>query len=225
MMPSTSTSPTGKWERTNLRLPAIQNHTNDSATIAASQEYYLCLPMHMPPTLTTLDSSSSNIIADDDDDRTNENNNRTPISQHEHSIALDHVDLDLDRYLSSLPQLAPSTRQLLHHHRHHHSNNQQQQQQHKLITSTNSGRIINVLQGEMAHCTPAQADVLVSDDATTCHILGLWSCCCSSGEGEGTSSNCSNSVCDIGDSRARDVLTRTDGSKLKLATVAHNYFI
>ena len=32
----------------------------------------------------------------------------------------------------------------------------------------------------MAHCTPSQADVLVSDDATTCHILGLWSrLCCS----------------------------------------------
>jgi len=46
---------------------------------------------------------------------------------------------------------------------------------HQLITATNSGRVINVLQGEIAHCTPSQADVLVSDDATTCHIVGLWS--------------------------------------------------
>lgn len=78
----------------------------------------------------------------------------------------------LDRYLASVPQLADSTRQLLlsavqnHHHRP------------KVITSSNSGRVINVLQGEIAHCTPTQADVLVSDDATTCHILGLWSRLC-----------------------------------------------
>jgi protein N-terminal asparagine amidohydrolase len=31
------------------------------------------------------------------------------------------------------------------------------------------------LQGEIAHSTPAQADILVSDDATTCHIVALWS--------------------------------------------------
>eukprot|EP00580_Thalassiosira_gravida_P020460 CAMPEP_0201680458 /NCGR_PEP_ID=MMETSP0494-20130426/50611_1 /ASSEMBLY_ACC=CAM_ASM_000839 /TAXON_ID=420259 /ORGANISM="Thalassiosira gravida, Strain GMp14c1" /LENGTH=571 /DNA_ID=CAMNT_0048164181 /DNA_START=99 /DNA_END=1813 /DNA_ORIENTATION=- len=44
---------------------------------------------------------------------------------------------------------------------------------HRLVTSTNCGRVINVLQGEIAHCTPSQADVLVSDDATTCHIVAL----------------------------------------------------
>jgi hypothetical protein len=47
--------------------------------------------------------------------------------------------------------------------------------QHRLITSSNSGRVINVLQGEIAHCTSSQADILVSDDATTCHIVALWS--------------------------------------------------
>lgn len=46
---------------------------------------------------------------------------------------------------------------------------------HRLVTSTNSGRVLNILQGEIAHCTPQQADVVVSDDATTCHILALWS--------------------------------------------------
>jgi protein N-terminal asparagine amidohydrolase len=48
---------------------------------------------------------------------------------------------------------------------------------HRRITATNSGRIINVLQGEIAHCTPSQADILVSDDATTCHIVCLRSIC------------------------------------------------
>ena len=46
---------------------------------------------------------------------------------------------------------------------------------HRLITSTNSGRVINVMQGEIAHCTPSQAETLVSDEATTCHIVALWS--------------------------------------------------
>ncbi len=47
--------------------------------------------------------------------------------------------------------------------------------EHRLITSSNSGRVINVLQGEIAHCTSSQADILVSDGATTCHIVALWS--------------------------------------------------
>jgi Protein N-terminal asparagine amidohydrolase len=36
-----------------------------------------------------------------------------------------------------------------------------------------SSRVLYVVQGELAHCTPVQADILVSDRATTCHILGL----------------------------------------------------
>ena len=48
---------------------------------------------------------------------------------------------------------------------------------HRLITASNSGRVINVIQGEIAHCTPSQADILVSDDATTCHIVALRSIC------------------------------------------------
>jgi len=34
-------------------------------------------------------------------------------------------------------------------------------------------KILNVLQGEMAHAVPEQCDVMVSDDATTCHIVAL----------------------------------------------------
>mmetsp|Transcript_28487 Transcript_28487/g.60360 ORF Transcript_28487/g.60360 Transcript_28487/m.60360 type:complete len:555 (+) Transcript_28487:387-2051(+) len=55
---------------------------------------------------------------------------------------------------------------------------------HRLVTSTNCGRVINVLQGEIAHCTPSQADVLVSDDATTCHIVALRSRCLGLDKGE-----------------------------------------
>lgn len=57
---------------------------------------------------------------------------------------------------------------------------------HRLVNSTNSGRVLNVIQGEIAHCTPAQADTLISDDATTCHIVALWSCCPRSKGGETT---------------------------------------
>ena len=34
-------------------------------------------------------------------------------------------------------------------------------------------RVLYVAQGEMAHATPSQCDVLVSDKATTCHILAV----------------------------------------------------
>jgi len=36
-----------------------------------------------------------------------------------------------------------------------------------------NGRILNVLQGEMAHAVPSQTDVIASDEATTCHILAM----------------------------------------------------
>ena len=61
--------------------------------------------------------------------------------------------------------------------------------QHRLITSSNSGRVINVLQGEIAHCTSPQADILVSDEATTCHIVALWSRYIDSKSDEGQDSN------------------------------------
>eukprot|EP00577_Skeletonema_sp_RCC1716_P014811 CAMPEP_0113393668 /NCGR_PEP_ID=MMETSP0013_2-20120614/12039_1 /TAXON_ID=2843 ORGANISM="Skeletonema costatum, Strain 1716" /NCGR_SAMPLE_ID=MMETSP0013_2 /ASSEMBLY_ACC=CAM_ASM_000158 /LENGTH=464 /DNA_ID=CAMNT_0000277339 /DNA_START=131 /DNA_END=1525 /DNA_ORIENTATION=- /assembly_acc=CAM_ASM_000158 len=124
---------------------------------------------------------------------------------------LQHL-FELDLYLSSVPQLAASTRQLLqssssstnstaNNHHHNNSNN------HTVITSSNSGRVINVLQGEMAHCTPSQADVLVSDDATTCHILGLWS----------------HLGLDYSSSTARrdQMQQQHNGGDGKLATVAH----
>jgi Protein N-terminal asparagine amidohydrolase len=47
------------------------------------------------------------------------------------------------------------------------------------ITSNLSStpRVLYVAQGEIAHCTSAQVDMLVSDRATTCHILALRSSC------------------------------------------------
>eukprot|EP00588_Corethron_pennatum_P004316 CAMPEP_0194284150 /NCGR_PEP_ID=MMETSP0169-20130528/26885_1 /TAXON_ID=218684 /ORGANISM="Corethron pennatum, Strain L29A3" /LENGTH=355 /DNA_ID=CAMNT_0039029891 /DNA_START=100 /DNA_END=1164 /DNA_ORIENTATION=- len=39
----------------------------------------------------------------------------------------------------------------------------------------NSARVLNVLQGEVAHCTPRQQDEILSTDATTCHIVAVWS--------------------------------------------------
>ncbi len=40
-----------------------------------------------------------------------------------------------------------------------------------------SKRVLYVAQGEIAHCVATQADILVSDRATTCHILALRSSC------------------------------------------------
>ena len=66
----------------------------------------------------------------------------------------------------------PHRRSQFHRHKPHHCH---PHSHHHLVTSTNSGRVLNVLQGEIAHCTPHQADVIVSDDATTCHVVSLWS--------------------------------------------------
>lgn len=75
----------------------------------------------------------------------------------------------LDHYLASIQPLAMSAQRLLR------SKDGEFRQLHRLITYNNSGRVINVLQGEIAHCTSSQADILVSDNATTCHIVALWS--------------------------------------------------
>jgi len=207
---TSSTSSTGsKWERTNLRLAASSNSssggfstgsasdTADSADSKDAHDYYLCLP--------TLDSSSTMTV----DDPNNDDNHDDAQHQRSRTRQLQHL-FELDLYLSSVPQLAASTRQLLQsssssttnstaNNHHNNSNN------HKVITSSNSGRVINVLQGEMAHCTPSQADVLVSDDATTCHILGLWS----------------HLSLDYSSSTAHRDQQQQNGGDGKLATVAH----
>eukprot|EP00586_Coscinodiscus_wailesii_P011234 CAMPEP_0172500018 /NCGR_PEP_ID=MMETSP1066-20121228/133525_1 /TAXON_ID=671091 /ORGANISM="Coscinodiscus wailesii, Strain CCMP2513" /LENGTH=404 /DNA_ID=CAMNT_0013274057 /DNA_START=22 /DNA_END=1236 /DNA_ORIENTATION=- len=41
------------------------------------------------------------------------------------------------------------------------------------VSSDNNERILNVFQGEVAHATSSQCDVIASDNATTCHILAM----------------------------------------------------
>lgn len=59
-------------------------------------------------------------------------------------------------------------------------------------SNVDARRIINALQGEVAHATPEQVDILVSDRATTCHILALRSTRADSGD-DGSSSSSSKS--------------------------------
>lgn len=67
-----------------------------------------------------------------------------------------------------------------------------------LSSQTTNARIINVLQGELAHATSCQADILVSDHATTCHILAARSVTSkSSGDGPSTGKNILASLCHI----------------------------
>ena len=158
----TSSSPTEKWERTNLRLNSHAGASSDSKRASAAVSIdedccYLCLPSS-----SDVDSRALHMNGKNDVDDENQSSKAT---------RLRHL-MTLDQYLSTVPQLASATRQLFSSSAAVTNSNPNK---HKLITSTNSGRIINVLQGEIAHCTNTQADVLVSDDATTCHILGLWS--------------------------------------------------
>ena len=208
MPSSTASSIDDKWERTNLRLPAVapnnyhrgnDDSLNSSATSATSGSSLTARAsnhspgsqeaeyLHLPP---AIDSSSSSVTKEENQQHRSRVTSTQKLLQHFAA---------LDRHLSSIPQLANSTRQLL-------SNDSGTHKKVKRITATNSGRIINVLQGEMAHCTPNQADVLVSDDATTCHILGLWSV--------SKRNSCSHSM---QQSRERMI----DQGKTILATIAH----
>eukprot|EP00984_Skeletonema_dohrnii_P026800 scaffold16212_cov102-Skeletonema_dohrnii-CCMP3373.AAC.3 len=207
IMTSSTYSTGSKWERTNLRLAASSNSASGFSTgtdnaDSKDADDYLCLP-------TSLDSSSTMAV---DDPNNNNDNHDDAQHQRSRSRQLQHL-FELDLYLSSVPQLAASTRQLLQSSssstnstaNNHHNNNSNH---HKVITSSNSGRVINVLQGEMAHCTPTQADVLVSDDATTCHILGLWSHLSSLDYSSNTA-------------QRHDQMQQPNGGDSKLATVAH----
>ena len=226
MSPPLSPSPSHhdfckKWKRTNLRL-ATQNYsssnnaaaasavTDDSSSsttmtkeeessetarpVAAAADDYLHLPVILSDSLS---SSLDDNIHGNTDHEQQHSTRRRRLPQ---LMALDH-------YLAtSVPQLTSSTQQLLF--SSHAATNCDGS--HQVITSSNSGSVINVLQGEMAHCTPSQADVLVSDDATTCHILGLWSRLC-----------CSCSHCG-GAQRAINEGNNKDGSvSTILASMAH----
>jgi hypothetical protein len=169
------------WISTSLCLPPLDAHGGDVI--------YLRLPAHQSEASRLKQHGGEGYI---NDRYSSENDNRLSLMQ-------------LDNYLATIPQLVLSTQRLLHgdsatkhntSNQHDHgecfrttlgkgnqnsrsSNDMQMRQSapphHRLITSANSGRVINVLQGEIAHCTASQADILVSDGATTCHIVALWS--------------------------------------------------
>jgi Protein N-terminal asparagine amidohydrolase len=65
---------------------------------------------------------------------------------------------DVDRYLRGVPQIMETADELL-------------ANAPILLDASCGKRILSVGQGELAHCTPEQADILVSDKATTCHIV------------------------------------------------------
>jgi Protein N-terminal asparagine amidohydrolase len=76
----------------------------------------------------------------------------------------------VDDFLLQIPQIMESCDELLANVPRH-------------FTKASKERVLYVLQGEVAHVVPIQADVIVSDKATTCHILAL----CSYGASESSS--------------------------------------
>eukprot|EP00571_Detonula_confervacea_P014299 CAMPEP_0172298864 /NCGR_PEP_ID=MMETSP1058-20130122/1320_1 /TAXON_ID=83371 /ORGANISM="Detonula confervacea, Strain CCMP 353" /LENGTH=557 /DNA_ID=CAMNT_0013008159 /DNA_START=415 /DNA_END=2091 /DNA_ORIENTATION=- len=186
-----------EWMPTNLLLPP--KHAQEGET-------YLCLPVHLSEASYFKQNEEKEECKDDGYCRTSATQLRL---------------MQLDRYLAAVAPLALSTQRLLFgatqnsddsnqtmtfpNKRHKNRRSKYERQfhlpmrqtdshPHRLITSTNSGRVINVLQGEIAHCTPSQADTLVSDDATTCHIVALWSRYSGIKGGEKTTENTSSKV-------------------------------
>lgn len=70
----------------------------------------------------------------------------------------------LDVYLQSIPAVADRSKQLFEH---------PQQDTAVLKKAASSQKCLNVLQGEVAHASEDQTDLLVSAEATTCHVVAL----------------------------------------------------
>jgi Protein N-terminal asparagine amidohydrolase len=68
----------------------------------------------------------------------------------------------VDSYLASIPSVRARSMALL-------------QEEPVWYDENTKERLVYVRQGEVAHATSAQCDVLISDKATTCHILALYS--------------------------------------------------
>mmetsp|Transcript_495 Transcript_495/g.801 ORF Transcript_495/g.801 Transcript_495/m.801 type:complete len:383 (-) Transcript_495:1951-3099(-) len=66
----------------------------------------------------------------------------------------------VDHYLKGVPQLMDSRDELL-------------ASPPVSFSKNSTEKVLYVAQGEVAHCTSAQSDVLVSDKATTCHIVAF----------------------------------------------------
>jgi protein N-terminal asparagine amidohydrolase len=140
-----------EWTTTHLRLPPSEEDNQ--------QDQFLCLPVNV--TASALSHAQEGSPKEESKGSIDEN---IAVPKQLRLAAL-------DKYLATVPSLSQ--------HNLFNSNEVACSKEglHRLITATNSGRIINVIQGEIAHCSPSQADVLVSDDATTCHILALRSIC------------------------------------------------
>jgi len=193
-----------KWMPTNLRLPS---------QVAQQNEIYLCLPVHMSETSYFKQKEEKEEYKDDGYCSDNATQLRLleldrylaaipPLASSTQTLLFgapvtQNNDSNHQMYRASLKAIQNKV------HQDRRSKYERQSQLlakeprssgHRLVTSTNSGRVINILQGEIAHCTPFQADVLVSDDATTCHIVALWSRYLSSEEGEKMTGTTSSST-------------------------------
>lgn len=189
-----------EWMPTNLRLPSSQDAQQD-------ENIHLCLPVNL--------SESSYYKQNEEKEEYKDDGYCSDTAKRLRLMALDHYlarvsplalsakkllhDTPISEKYESHPKPPTKTSffKAFQNKRHRRAKRDRQSQlpsnqttcpttRHRLITSTNSGRVINVLQGEIAHCTPSQADTLVSDDATTCHIVALWSCKKGAPEGSAT---------------------------------------
>jgi hypothetical protein len=99
-------------------------------------------------------------------------------------------DLKVDEHLSRIPRIVSRAEELL---------DAPAAEEKKNAASGGSGanpflentphyRCLNVLQGEVAHVSSEQADIVVSAEATTCHVIALRSTCRSSSSSSSTTS-------------------------------------
>jgi len=171
---TTTPSHVCEWMTTNLRLPRISNYSKEEDT-------YLCLPVHVSEASYFKSNEEKEEYKDDAFESTA--NDLRLIQLHQYLANLPLLMLSNQRFQYSNPATQGSIVQQHNKTRRSKYDRQSKLQMppkqcpppHRLITSTNSGRVINVQQGEIAHCTPLQADTICSDDATTCHIVALWS--------------------------------------------------
>lgn len=92
------------------------------------------------------------------------------------------ADIALDEYLSRIPRVVSRAEEL------HRGDGMEEvepnfrttaaarptnSREYEFLRRANSGRCLNVLQGEVAHASTLQTDVIVSAEATTCHVVAL----------------------------------------------------
>ena len=189
-----------EWMSTSLRLP----HVNNNAT--EEQDSYLCLPVHVSEASYFKLQEEKEEYKDDSYCIRTSTDLRL-IQLHQYLAAVNGLILPTQILLSSDTEYSDNLQNKYARRSKYDRQVQTRPPPHRLITSTNSGRVINVLQGEIAHCTPSQADTLVSDDATTCHIVALWSRYSSSGS---TSNNVGGEMSSI-DNNILASMTHIDG--------------